>query len=137
MPYTDPSHEEMIAILQSVKTIALVGASDNPQRASNGVMRFLQRNGFKVYPVNPALAGQELLGETVYAALAQVPQPVDMVEIFRNSEAAGPLTDEAIAIGAKIVWMQLEIINHEAAERALAAGLKVVMNHCPAMEWGH
>ncbi len=136
MPYKDPSHEEILEILKDVKTIALVGASPNPQRASHGVMRFLQRRGFRVIPVNPGLAGQELLGEKVYASLGEIPEPVDMVDIFRNSEAAGKVTDEAIALGIKVVWMQLEVINYEAAERALAAGCKVVMNRCSAMESG-
>lgn len=137
MTYQELSHNEIIALLGSVKTIALVGASDNPARPSHGVMRFLQGRGYRVVPVNPAFAGQELLGEKVYAALADIPDSIDMVDIFRNSEAAGPITDEAIAKGAKVVWMQLEVINHEAAERAATAGLKVVMNRCPAIELGH
>jgi predicted CoA-binding protein len=137
MAYQEPTHEECLAILASVKTIALIGASENPARPSHGVMRFLQGRGYKVYPVNPGLAGGELLGETVFAKLADVPVAPDMVEIFRNSEAAGPITDEAIAKGAKVVWMQLDVINPEAAERALAAGLKVVMNRCPHIELGH
>jgi len=137
LPYIDPSHEEILAILAPVKTIALVGASDNPARPSNGVMKFLQGKGYRVIPVNPGLAGQQLHGEMVYEALTNVPDRIDMVDIFRNSEAAGPITDEAIAIGAKVVWMQLDVINHLAAERALGAGLKVVMDHCPAIELGH
>lgn len=134
MAYIDPSHQEILDILAGVKVIALVGASANADRASYRVMAFLQDKGFRVIPVNPGLAGQELLGERVAASLAEIGEPVDMVDIFRNSEAAGPVTDEAIAIGAKVVWMQLDVVNHEAADRALAAGLKVVMNHCPAME---
>lgn len=137
MPYTDPTHEDILNILESVKTIAMVGASDNPARPSYGVMRYLQGNGYRVIPVNPGLAGKELLGEKVYGALADIQDPIDMVDIFRNSEAAGPITDEAIAKGVKVVWMQLEVINPEAAERALDAGIKVVMNRCPAIELGH
>lgn len=137
MPYTDPSHDEILNILAQVRTIALVGASENPERPSYQVMKFLQSKGYRVLPVNPGLAGQSLLGEKVYGALAEIADPIDMVDIFRNSEAAGPITDEAIAKGAKIVWMQLGVVNPDAAERALAAGLKVVMNHCPAIELGH
>ena len=137
MTAQDPTHEECLSILASVRTIALIGASENPARPSYGVMKFLQEKGYKVYPVNPGLAGGMLLGEVVYASLADVPVVPDMVDIFRNSEAAGLLTDEAIAKGAKIVWMQLDVINHEAATRARAAGLTVVMNRCPAIELGH
>lgn len=137
MPYIDPSHEELEDILKKVRTIALVGASDNPERPSYGVMKFLLSKGYEVYPVNPGLAGGELLGRQVYGSLAEVPGPIDMVDIFRNSEAAGPITNEAIEIGAKIVWMQLGVINEMAAAKAQASGLKVVMNHCPAIELGH
>lgn len=137
MTYTSPSHEECVALLRDVKTIALVGASENPDRPSHRVMAFLQGKGYRVFPVNPGLAGGELLGEKVYASVGEVPGLVDMVDIFRNSEAAGPITDEAIAKGAKIIWMQLGVINHIAAEKALAAGLKVVMDRCPAIELGH
>lgn len=134
MPYTHPSHQEILDLLRGVKVIALVGASENPDRPSHRVMRFLQGKGYRVIPVNPGLAGQALLGEKVYAELSDIPEPVDMVDIFRNSEAAGPITDAAIAKGASVVWMQLGVINHEAAQRAIAAGLKVVMDHCPAIE---
>ncbi len=96
-------------------------------------MKFLLAQGYQVTPVNPALAGQELLGEKVVATLAEA-GPVDLVDIFRNSEAAGPIVDEAIKLGAKAVWMQLGVINPEAAARAEAAGLKVVMDHCPKIE---
>jgi len=137
MPYHEPTRAECLAILSAVKTIAMVGASDNPDRPSNGVMHFLQTKGYKVYPINPSLAGQTLWGEKVYGSLQELPEKPDMVELFRNSEAAGPLTDEAIALAAKVVWMQLGVINPEAAERALAAGLTVVMNRCPAIELGH
>jgi predicted CoA-binding protein len=128
------SGADIRALLEETKTIALVGASANPARDSHEVMAFLQRQGYRVIPVNPGLAGQQLLGETVAARLAEVEGQIDMVDIFRNSDAAGGVVDEAIAAGAKAVWMQLGVINHEAAARAEAAGLKVVMNHCPKVE---
>jgi len=128
--------EDMRDILLKVKTIAVVGASDKPNRAAHGVMKFLQDKGFRCIPVSPRLAGKTLLGEKVYASLGDIPEPVDMVDLFVNSEIAGPVTDEAIAIGARAVWMQLGVINEPAAEKARAAGLQVVMDHCPAQEWG-
>ena len=128
--------EDMRDILQKVKTIAVVGASDKPDRAAHGVMKFLQEKNFRCIPVSPRLAGKTLLGEKVYAALGEIPEPVDMVDLFVNSEIAGPVTDEAIAIGASVVWMQLGVINEAAAKKARAAGLQVVMDHCPAQEWG-
>jgi predicted CoA-binding protein len=134
--YREPTRHEARSLLESVKTVALVGASANAARPSHDVMRFLQRRGYRVIPVNPGLAGQELLGETVYASLADIGQPIDMVDIFRNAEAAGEAVDEAIAIGAKLVWMQLGVVNNAAAERALDAGLQVVMNRCPKIDLG-
>ncbi len=124
-------------ILTSVRVIALVGWSPKPDRPSHGVAAFLAGRGYRVIPVNPGQAGQAALGETVRASLAEVRQkdgPIDMVEIFRRSEEAGAVVDEAIAIGAKVVWMQLGVIDEAAAARARAAGLDAVMNRCPAIE---
>lgn len=130
----DTSDQLILDTLQSVRTIAVVGASEKPARASHEVMKFLQEQGYRCIPVNPQLAGRELLGETVYADLAAVPVKVDMVDVFRNSADAGAVTDAAIAIGARVVWMQLGVINEPAAGRARQAGLTVIMDRCPAIE---
>jgi predicted CoA-binding protein len=122
-------------ILADTKTIAMVGASTNWNRPSYFAMKYLQAKGFRVIPVNPRSVGETLLDETVLASLADIEGAVDMVDIFRNSDAAGPITDEAIAIGAKIVWMQFAVVNRDAAIRAEAAGLRVVMNRCPKIEY--
>ena len=130
--YTD---DYLRGILKGTKTIAMVGASPHWNRPSYFVMKYLQAKGYRVIPVNPAAAGQQILGERVHASLAEVEEPVDMVDVFRNSEAAGPITDEAIQKGAKTVWMQIGVRNDAAAERAEAAGLTVVMNRCPKIEF--
>jgi uncharacterized protein len=121
-------------ILLSVRTVAVVGASPRPHRPSHGVMRYLQQHGYRTIPVNPFAAGGTILGERCFAALTEIAEPIDMVDIFRRSEAAGAAVDQAIAVGAKVVWMQLGVIDEAAAARAAAKGLKVVMDRCPAIE---
>jgi predicted CoA-binding protein len=121
-------------ILTSVRTIAVVGASPRHERPSHRVMAYLQRRGYRAIPVNPNAVGTTINGETVYAKLADVPEPIDMVDVFRRSEMAGGVVDEALAVGAKVVWMQLGVRDDDAAARAEAHGLQVVMNRCPAIE---
>jgi len=130
-PYPDSYLRD---ILTGVRTVAVIGASPRPHRPSHRVMRYLQRHGYRTIPVNPFAAGSEIMGERCYAGLAEIPEPVDMVDVFRRSEAAGGVADEAITAGAKIVWMQLGVRDDKAAARAEAAGLKVVMDRCPAIE---
>jgi len=140
MPHPSYPDALIARILRSVKTIAMVGASPNEARPSYFAMKYLLDKGFKMIPVNPGQAGKEILGQKVYATVGDLPAPVDMVDIFRNSQAAGPITDEVIAnkdrLGVKVLWMQLGVINEEAAKRAEAAGLTVIMNRCPKIEYG-
>jgi predicted CoA-binding protein len=130
----------ILGILRQVKSIAMVGASANWNRPSFFAMKYLQEKGYRVIPVNPGIAGQELLGETAYASLSDIPGRFDMVDIFRNSEAAPGIVDEAIGLkdakGIQVIWMQLGVRHDAAAARAEAAGFKVVMNRCPKIEWG-
>ena len=124
--------DDVREILQGMRTWAVVGCSPDPRRDSHRIAALLQRRGYRVIPVNPA--AEEILGERCYPALADVPEPVEVVDIFRRADAAGGHVDEAIAIGARAVWMQLGVIDHAAAARARAAGLRVVMDRCPAIE---
>jgi len=128
--HSDPATIERV--LEDYKTWAVVGLSENPARASHRVASFLQSRGYRIIPVNPV--ADQILGEKAYPDLASIPDPIDVVDIFRRSSRAGVHVDEAIAVGAKAVWMQLEVIDEEAGDRARAAGLDVVMDRCPAIE---
>ncbi len=138
MNHDSYSPDYIRSVLQEVKTVALVGASANTVRPSYFVMKYMMEKGYTVYPVNPGLAGQDLLGQKVYATLADIPVSIDMIDIFRNSDAALEVTREALtlAVNPKVIWMQLSVRNDKAAELAEAAGLRVVMNRCPKMEYG-
>jgi hypothetical protein len=128
MPLIQASAEEITEILRSAKTIAVVGLSDKPDRDSHRVAAYLQRAGYRIIPVNPAIS--ETLGVKAVATLREINEPVDVVDIFRKPDAVPPIVDDAIAIGAKVVWMQDGIVHNEAAEKARAAGLRVVMSRC-------
>lgn len=131
---------DLLQILRNVKSIALIGASPKWQRPSYFAMKYLQEKGYRVFPVNPGIAGSEILGETVYASLADVPAPFEMVDVFRNSDAALGIAQETVALAAEkgisVLWMQLGVVNHEAAALAREAGLQVVMDRCPKIEFG-
>jgi predicted CoA-binding protein len=134
----DDAH--MKRILREVRTIAMVGASSNWVRPSNFAMKYLQGKGYKVIPLNPGQAGKEILGEPCYASVAEIPGTVDMIDIFRNSEAAGAVVNDVLPIASekkiRVIWMQLGIRNDDAAARAKAAGLTVIMDRCPKIEFG-
>jgi predicted CoA-binding protein len=132
MPLT--RDEDIADLLRNARTIAMIGASDRPERASYGVMKFLQEHGYRVIPVNPQITGEHVHGEFVWRELAQIGVPIDIVDIFRRPDAATQAVEQAIFVGAKAVWMQLGVINEEAAAKAEAAGLKVVMDRCPKIE---
>jgi predicted CoA-binding protein len=134
MPAILESDADIARLLAETRVIALVGASPKPNRASHGVMAALQRAGYRVIPVNPAAAGQMILGEPVLASLTDIPEPVDMVDVFRRAEDTPPVARDAVAIGAKSLWLQLDIVSDEAARIALAGGLDVVMDRCTAIE---
>lgn len=132
MPLT--RDEDIAELLASARTIAMVGASDRPNRPSYGVMKFLQDWGYRVLPVNPQITGEHVLGEFVWRECAQIAISIDIVDIFRRPEAASEAVEQAIFVGAKAVWMQIGVVNEEAAAKAEAAGLKVVMDRCPKIE---
>ena len=135
--FLNDSDAELREILSTVKTIALLGASPNEDRPSYHVMEFLLEKGYRVLPVNPGQAGKEILGAPVYASLSDIAEPVDMVEVFRASNAVAGIVDEILSLKTppKVLWTQLGVIDEDAGKRAHDAGLKVVMNRCPAIEY--
>lgn len=133
MAFQNPPDDAIRAVLATPKTVAVVGCSPNPERDSHRIAKLLQSRGHRVIPVNPG--HRSILGETCYAGLRDIPEPVDMVDIFRRSEQVAPIVDEAIEVGARIVWMQLGVIDERAAAVAQDAGLTVVMDRCPAIEY--
>jgi hypothetical protein len=135
MPYRNPPDDAIADILRGTKTIAVIGASTDRFRPVYGVMDFLMAHGYRVYPVNPTAAGQKVHGETILEGMGDIPEPIDMVDCFRRSEFIPEVVDDAIERKAKTVWMQLGVINQPAAEKARAAGITVVMDRCPVIEW--
>ena len=138
MDHSTYSEDYIRGILNTVKTIALVGASASEIRPSYLAHMYMKEKGYRIFPVNPRLAGEEILGDKVFASLADIDEPIDMVDIFRTSEVAGGVTDEALKLSPlpQVIWMQLTVVNEKAAKRAEAAGIKVVMDRCPKMEYG-
>lgn len=133
MAFQNPPDDAIRALLATSQTVAVVGCSPNPERDSHRIAKLLQSRGHRVIPVNPGQ--RSILGETCYARLRDIPEQVDMVDIFRRSEEVAPIVDEAIEVGARIIWMQLGVIDERAASAAQAAGLTVVMDRCPAIEY--
>jgi predicted CoA-binding protein len=133
MVFQNPPDATIHEVLATPRTVAVVGCSPNPERDSHRIAKLLQARGHRVIPVNPGQ--RSILGETCYASLRDIPEPVDMVDIFRRSEEVAPIVDDAIAVGARIVWMQLGVIDEQAAAKAQTAGLTVVMDRCPAIEY--
>lgn len=140
MTFVNPSDDEIAALLRSARVFAMIGASPKPDRPVYGVMERLIANGYTAVPINPGQAGGEILGQRVYSSLAEVPAPIDIVDVFRASDAALAVVEEAVTekdrLGIKAVWMQLGVVNEEAARRARDAGLTVVMDRCPKIELG-
>jgi len=128
MPHRNPSDQDLKRLLSAASTIAVVGASSNPERPSNGIMRKLKSVGYRVIPVNPNEA--EVLGERAYASLLDIPEPIDIVDVFRRAEYTPAIADDAVKVGAKALWLQSGVSNEDAAARATTGGLVVVMNAC-------
>ena len=135
MAFTNPTDDIVAGILRNTRTIAVIGAGTDRFRPVYGVMSFLISHGYDVYPVNPTAAGEVVQGKTILADMGEIPVPIDMVDCFRRSEFIPPVVERAIEVGARTVWMQLGVVNEEAAARARGAGLDVVMDRCPVIEW--
>lgn len=131
--FENPTDDELRALLARVKTVAVVGLSPNAARPSHRIAKRLQEWGYRVIPVRPAVS--EVLGERAYARLSEIPEPVDLVDVFRSADEIGPIVDECIALGLPAIWIQQGIVNEPAAERARAAGMTVVMDRCIAIDW--
>lgn len=134
MAFTNPSREEIKTILENVGNIAVVGLSDKMDRTSYMVSAAMQNRGYRIIPVNPQAAGQKILGETCYASLQDVPEPIDMVNVFRRSEYCADITKEAVDVGAKTIWLQLGVVNQEAAQIAEEHGIDMIMDRCIKVE---